>query len=158
MAYQKIDLSTSETLELVNLFQTPNTFENSDIPVISKIVKHIQTQLQLPLSKSIVSGKIYKRDEGGVYKLSGEGVVGKAVVNINCREIYGTSENGLRPERQYLLENGDYIIIPGEYCQRLNVVVGKNPIQKMKTGGREVAVLRPKSYERITLVVNLINQ
>ena len=157
MAYQKIDLTSLETDEIINLFQTPTTLESSEIPVISKIVKHIQTQLQLPPCKSIVSGKPYNRDEGSVYKPSAEGVVGKAVVNINCRDIYGTSENGLRPERQYLLENGDYIIIPGDYCQRLNVVVGKNPIQKMKTSGREVAVLRPKSYKRITLVVNLIN-
>jgi hypothetical protein len=163
MVYKKIDFDEAETMELVETFSIEKIYQpDANISlVLNKIVIHCQQALGLPSNvKYRITGKSYSREEGNIIPSTTDTtIISRAVVNVNSRDIYGTTESqkDKKPSTFHLMTSGDLIVIPQKYCSEVSVIVDKKPMQKVKIGGREIAVLRPKSHKRITILIDYLS-
>jgi len=132
-----------------------------------------------------VEGKWYGREDDTIIVPPDilENVLGRFIFNLGSKEIYRIDPNQgkiykdvrdirenpsvsdekkktlkiprLHASHEYLMDNGDYVFIPGSYVGLSAIFVRKDTTQTIKINKERKTIIRPRDYSRLSIIVDI---
>lgn len=108
-------------------------------------------------SYTLQIGAYGREDKMYVAAQSGDDASGRSIVNFGARELFTFYKGKLREFIQ-TLGTGEVMFIEPDISKTVNAYVSATPRRSLDINGREVAHIRPKSYRRVTVVIDWIKK
>lgn len=132
----------------------------------------------------IMGGK-HQRNDGSIVEPAPLGVIGRVILNLNCKENYCVVRTGieeymsakrakaeaptpakakkitiptLMPEGVVTLEDSQGFFMAPPVCNSTMLLVNKASRGTINRGGKQVPYLRPRTYERLMIIIDFIFQ
>ena len=159
-------------------------FDDAELPVFVKELVELGREkigLRDTIKEFMVQASHHARDDGSFIQPAAVGTIGRLLVNINVKELYGVVSSGvgeymqalsdkagaltpvqakkiklprIKADRTILLEDSEALFIAPPQCNQLIFTVQKNPHRIISNVGRQITHIRPRNYDRLTLVID----
>lgn len=133
----------------------------------------------------LIYGGRHNRDDGSIIEPAPMGVIGRLILNLNCKENYSIVRTGIEeymqarkakaeaatparakkisiptliPQGSLNLEDSQGFFLAPPACNSTMFLVSKAPRGTVRREGKLVPYLRPRTYDRLMIVIDFIFQ